>query len=143
LEDWGEDQIGGILTEENMRSLNKMFPCGPTCEFNRKTVPCFVGWSSKGSTTSALLAAMLNRIDVSECFNCSDGIDSFLLLDGHGSRFELPFVEYIHGDYGWNVCIGVPYGTSLWQVGDSKHQNDQYKDKSKECKEKVLTMKTK
>jgi hypothetical protein len=55
----------------------------------------------------------------------------------------LPFVEYIHGDYGWTVCIGVPYGTILWQVGDSKHQNGQYKDKSKEGKEKALTMKTK
>jgi hypothetical protein len=82
-------------------------------------------------------------MDVSECFDRLDGIDPFLLLDGHGSRFELPFVEYIHGDYSRNVCIGVPYGTSLWQVGDSKQQNGQYKDKSKEGKEKVLTMKIK
>jgi hypothetical protein len=100
IEDWGEDQISGILTEENMRGLNKILPCGPTCEFNGKIVPCFVGWSSKGSITSALLAAMLKRMDVSECFDRSDGIDPFLLLDGHQSRFDLPFVEYIHGGYG-------------------------------------------
>jgi hypothetical protein len=71
------------------------------------------------------------------------GSDPFILLDGHGSRFELPFVEYIHGDKEWTVCIGVPYGTSLWQVGDSKQQNCQYKDKSKEGKERIVTMKTK
>jgi hypothetical protein len=103
-----------------MRSLDKILPCGPTCDFNGKTVPCFVGWPSKGSITSALLAAMLKRMDVSEYVDRSDGINPFLLLGGHGSRFELPFVEYIHGDYGWTVCIRLPYGTSLWQVGDIK-----------------------
>jgi hypothetical protein len=86
---------------------------------------------------------MLKKMDKCECFDRADGIDPFLLLDGHGSRFELPFVEYIHGDDGWTVCIGVPYGKSLWQVGDSKQQNGQYKDKSKEGKERLLTMKTK
>jgi hypothetical protein len=82
-------------------------------------------------------------MDECECFDRSDGIDPFLLLDGHGSRFKFPFVEYIHGDDGWTVCIGIPYGTSLWQVGDSKQQNGQYKDKSKEGKERLLTMETK
>jgi hypothetical protein len=38
---------------------------------------------------------------------------------------------------------GVPYGTSMWQVGDSKEQNGQYKDKSKDAKKKLITMKTK
>jgi len=27
----------------------------------------------------------------------------------------------------WNVCIGVPYGTSYWQVGDSAEQNGCFK----------------
>jgi hypothetical protein len=26
MEDWDEDQIGGIFTEENMRGLNKISP---------------------------------------------------------------------------------------------------------------------
>jgi hypothetical protein len=42
MEDWDEDQIGGILTEENMRGLNKIFPCEPTCDFNGKIIPSFV-----------------------------------------------------------------------------------------------------
>ncbi len=48
----------------------------------------------------------------------------FLLLDGHGSRFELPFLDYVNSEETkWNVCIGVPYDTNLWQVGDSAQQN--------------------
>jgi hypothetical protein len=52
----------------------------------------------------------------------------FLLLDGHGSRFELPFQEYItNKSHEWKVCIGVPYGTSYWQVGVSTEQNGCFK----------------
>ena len=27
----------------------------------------------------------------------------------------------------WQVCVGVPYGTSLWQVANLKEQNGNYK----------------
>ena len=27
----------------------------------------------------------------------------------------------------WNVCLGVPYGTALWQVGDSSQQHGLFK----------------
>ena len=49
------------------------------------------------------------------------------MLDGHGSRLELPFLQYINTprDH-WVVCIAVPYGTALWQVGDSKEQNGSF-----------------
>jgi hypothetical protein len=61
MEDWDEDQIGEILTEENMRSIDKISPFGPTCDFNGKIVPSFVCWSPKGSIMSYLLAAMLKN----------------------------------------------------------------------------------
>ena len=35
----------------------------------------------------------------------------------------------------WVVCIGVPYGTSLWQVGDSSEQNGSYKIELARAKE--------
>ena len=40
------------------------------------------------------------------------------ILGGHGSRFELPFIEYItNTNHKWMVCIGVPtlpaYGNQL------------------------------
>jgi hypothetical protein len=98
---------------------------------------------SKGSIASALSAEMLKKMNYLGLFDRFDGIDLFLFLDGHGSCFKLPFVEYIHGDRGWTVCIGVPYGTSIWQVRDSNQQNGQYTNKSKEGNERVLTMKTK
>jgi len=67
-------------------------------------------------------------MDKQNLFDRSDGISPFLLLDGHGSRFELPFLEYILDDaHKWKVCIGVPYGTSYWQVGDSTEQNGCFK----------------
>jgi hypothetical protein len=47
MENMNEDEMGGLLTEESMRGLDKIFPCGPTCEFNGKTVTCFVGWTPK------------------------------------------------------------------------------------------------
>ena len=47
----------------------------------------------------------------------------FLLLDGHQSRLELPFLQYINDEkkegHKWMVCIGVPYATHFWQVADS------------------------
>jgi hypothetical protein len=71
---------------------------------------------------------MLQFMDKLNIFHRSYGVNPFLLLDGHGSRFELPFLEYITcKDHKWKVCIGVPYGTSYWQVGDSAEQNGCFK----------------
>jgi hypothetical protein len=71
-----------------------------------------------------------------------DGPNPFLLLDGHGSRFELPFMEYINQpETMWCVCIGVPYGTSYWQVGDSPEQNGCFKMKNTEAKEILVAWK--
>ena len=71
-----------------------------------------------------------------------DGPNPFLLLDGHGSRFELPFMEYINQpETMWFVCIGVPYGTSYWQVGDSPEQNGCFKMKKTEAKEILVAWK--
>ena len=87
-----------------------------------------VRWSPKGSITSLILAEPLAHIDSFNVMERRNGLYPFLLLDGHKSRFELPFLEYITSEkHLWQVCIGVPYGTSLWQVADSKEQNGSYK----------------
>ena len=66
----------------------------------------------------------------------------FVLFDGHGSRFGLPFLRYINNPgHEWVVCIGVPYGTALWQVGDSEQQNGNYKLKLGEAKIKLMDKK--
>ena len=62
-----------------------------------------------------------------------------LLLDGHGSRFEIPFLEYINApDHKWAVVIGVPYGTALWQVGNSPEQNGNFNMMSVKAKRKIV-----
>ena len=36
------------------------------------------------------------------------------------------------------VCIGIPYGTSMWQVADSKQQNGSFKIAIGKAKQKLL-----
>jgi len=124
--------IEGDIVDDDFFDKNyghgKLFPSGPSCHFNDQDIPCLVRWSEKGGITSEILAECLEHIDSYNVFERTEGLSPFLLLDGHGSRFEIPFLDYItNKDHEWQVCIGVPYGTSLWQVGDSKEQNGSYK----------------
>jgi hypothetical protein len=67
-----------------------------------------------------------------------------LLLDGHGSRFDIDFLDYIaKKETEWCVLIGVPYGTHLWQVADSSEQNWRFKVDLKKAKESVIMEKGK
>ena len=101
----------------------KRFPGGPTCHYLGKDVPCFCAWSEKGGVTREILRDMIATLDKLEIFSRKNCLP-FLICDAHGSRFEFPFLEYISNpDHEWAVCIGVPYGTALWQVGDSEEQN--------------------
>lgn len=71
---------------------------------------------------------MLKHLDKHAQFDRSDNQKPFLLLDGHQSRFDVPFLNYIHGeDHKWIVCLGVPYGTHIWQVADSSQLNGKFK----------------
>jgi hypothetical protein len=126
------DVIGKKTDEDyiqNNTGEGKRYPLGPTCFFQGKEVPCVIANTENGSITSELLASFLEHMDRLELFPRSDpNIKPFLLLDGHGSRLELPFLKYINTEaHEWVVCIGVPYGTSYWQVGDSPEQNGCYK----------------
>ncbi len=54
------------------------------------------------------------------------------LLDGHGSRLELPFLTYVNDPgHPWVICIGVLFGTSYWQGRDSSEQNGDCKGKER------------
>jgi molybdopterin converting factor small subunit len=72
---------------------------------------------------------MLKTIDDAGVFERTPGGPvPFLLLDGHHSRLEVPFLDYIFDDkHKWFVCIGVPYATHYWQVADSSELNGTYK----------------
>jgi hypothetical protein len=114
--------------DANTGGLHKQFPMGPVCTYNGVDVPTFCCCSENGSITADLLVKMLQVIDTLQVFDRSDGEAPFLLLDGHGSCFDLQFLEYINSACtNWTVCIRVPYGTSYWQVGDSREQNGCFK----------------
>jgi hypothetical protein len=76
-----------------------------------------------------MLADMLTRINCVGVFAWEqDGPKPFLLLDGHHSSFEIPFLDYIHDCWhDWAVCIGVSYGTDIWPVADCSEMNGAFK----------------
>jgi len=109
------DMVGTIDDPDyydNNIGPGKRFPGGPTCEFRGKKVPCMVRWSKKGGITSEILTDCLRTMDELELFPRIDGLRPFFIVDGHGSRLELPFLNYINDpEHEWCVCLGVPYGT--------------------------------
>jgi len=116
----------GSVNDDNYFEKNtgegKKNPCGPTCTVRGVEVPTLVRWSPKGSITSEILVDICATLDHLKVFDRLTGAMPFFLLDGHQSRIELPFLEYVnHPDHPWCLCIGVPYGTDLWQVGNSEY----------------------
>ena len=41
----------------------------------------------------------------------------------------MPYINPISENDGkkWKVILGLPYGTSIWQTGDARSKNGQYK----------------
>ena len=64
---------------------------------------------------------MSELIDNAKVFDQSDATKAVFIIYGHHLRFELPFIQYTHDypEHEWAVCIGVPYGTHIWQVHDT------------------------
>ena len=94
----------------------KQFPVTPTCRFRGKKNSYFVRWNESGSILNIVERYGNQKL--------------FLFLDIHSSCFEIPFLKYINTpEDHWVVCLGVPYGTALWQVGDSEEQNEPAKKK--------------
>jgi hypothetical protein len=78
---------------------------------------------------------MLAKTDEHSLCDRSAGINPFMLYDGHGSRFDEPFLEYtLESDRPWKCCIGMYYGNSLWHLGDIPEQNGTFNIESKKAK---------
>ena len=109
---------------------DNLFPGGPSCNFKGTEVPAFVTISDGGGIDGWILREIFRRLDRLGLYDedRQKGIYPFALIDGHQSRFDLKFLKYINDPKTkWNVTIGVPYGTALWQVGDSSEQNGSFK----------------
>jgi hypothetical protein len=116
------------LDSENFGE-NKYFPGGPCCNFLGKKIPCLPLCSPSGGITADLLISILKYIDHLNVFNRREGGPTpLLIVDGHESRLDTSFLEYINdATHKWFVSLGVPYATSYWQVGDASEQNGQFK----------------
>ena len=89
------EQVGEVSDEfyfKNNSGPGKRYPGGPTCNFQGKDIPCLIRWSPKGSITSEILVDIISTLDHLEVFDRSTGRKPVLLVDGHGSRFEMPFL---------------------------------------------------
>jgi hypothetical protein len=86
-----EEEIHAMKYDHN-NGADRMFPFGPICTFNGVQVPTFVTCRKNGSITSQLLTNMLSKMDTYCLFGRSNGTNPFLLRNGHGSRFEEPFL---------------------------------------------------
>ena len=114
--------------DANAGNVNMQFPMRRVSKFNGIDIPTFCFCSNNGRITADLLVSMLETINKLKVIDRSDGLPPFLLLDDHGSRFYLKFLEYINQEETeWKVSHGVPYGTSYWQVGDSIGKNGCFK----------------
>ena len=126
----------------NNSGKGKHFPGGPECVYRGKTVPALVRWHESASITSEILVDMLQTLDEMELVPRNNGVNPLILLDGHRSRLEMPFLKYVNTpEDHWVAVIGVPYGTALWQVGDSKEQNGSFNMAITKAKQNLLEMK--
>lgn len=145
--DLDADAIGEKKDEEdyefflNNIGKDKLYPGGPTCNFKGKDVPCMVEFSDSGGITSSILTKIFQTIDTLKIYenDRNEGLRPYIILDGHQSRFDLDFLTYMNDEsHPWSVVIGVPYGTALWQVGDSQQQNGMFKVRLCRAKEFIM-----
>ncbi len=131
-----DHSITPILTEDGKEidlELNfgegKYYPGGPTCKYNGKVVNCLTFTSESGGITGEILVKILNYFNSIDLFpRVPGGPIQFLIVDGHQSCLAPVFVEYISDKrHTWKVCLGIPYATTLWQVGDASEQNGMVK----------------
>ncbi len=118
------------------------FPGGPTCVFRGKEIPTMVRYNEGGGISSTILTDIFKTLDSLEVYDDvrKKGKMPFVLLDGHHSRFGFEFLEYINNEkHPWCFSIGVPYGTALWQVGDSVEQNGCFKMHMGKKKQEIIT----
>ena len=71
--------------------------------------------------SSKILREIFKTLVHYETLPCDTGTNTFTMLDGQTTRFELTFMEYINYPYHLRVfCIGVSYGDSAEHHGEYK-----------------------
>ena len=107
---------------EQNSGKGKAFTGGPSCHFRGKDIPYLCRWTENVSINTRIIRDILVTIDALEIYDRTIATPC-VLLDGHCSRFGLPFLQYISDpNHEWCVVIGVPYGTSCgrWEIQRSR-----------------------
>jgi hypothetical protein len=108
----------------NSGGPGKQMPYGPCCKVGDVEVPAMITGTPHGGITGQLLSDFLAYLHKLDFFPRDKGPQLMLILDGHNSRFSLPFLRYINDPLKkWTVCIGTPYATDEWQFGDAPEMN--------------------
>jgi hypothetical protein len=122
-----ENQISQLYIQHELNEDGALGG-GPVCYFRGKKIKCYCCCSPSASINTSILTDMLRYMDANEVYNRSMGETPILILDGHHSRMDVEFLEYINQpEHKWFVCLGVPYGTHKWQVADSSQVNGMFK----------------
>ena len=137
------DDGKNIVIELNFGE-GRYYPGGPKCKYHGKIVDCLTFVSESGGITGEILVKVLQYFDGIDLFpRVDNGPIPMLIVDGHQSRLDPLFVEYINNrNHKWKVCLGVPYATTLWQVGDASEQNGFVKSEWYREKAKLLVWKS-
>ena len=121
---------------------NKYFPGLLVCKFQGRTIHPQVYVSPHGGITGEILLQVFKRIDELDLFPRDNGVYPCVLLDGHNSRLYEPFIKYINSPTTkWGFILGIPYGTSYWQVADTTYLNGWFKCLWYREKKKLVTFK--
>jgi hypothetical protein len=132
-----------IRTDELNFGKGKYFPNGPACTFRGKEIPTLTYITESGGVNGDILMSILQTLDALDVFpRVPSGPIPFLIIDGHESQLAPTFLKYINDEaHIWCVCLGVPYATSYWQVGDLAEQNGCFKVVWYQQKRKLVSFK--
>jgi hypothetical protein len=140
---WVEVDGDVCNVQRNSLGLDKYSPCGPKCTHLGCEIDTSVTISENGSIGTEILMLAMQHLDTSMELDWLEAT-AFLLLDGRGSCFGLNFLRYIKTiEMKWIVCKSVPYGTHLWQVGDSSEQNGAFEQALTRQKQVIISEKSK
>ena len=111
----------------------KALPGLTVCKFREKLIPGLMCMFTKVSISSEIMTEALKYLDNLNVFAWLQyGPTTFILLDSHGSRLQLPFLKYTNSSTNDKqrkliFTLGTKKYTDVWQVGDSCRQHGCWK----------------
>ena len=109
------------------------------------TIPTFIAASPSGGITPQILVDLMKHLDhyaYNDLRLRFPGVTPVPLLDGHGSRFDPAFINYITDpDHRWAACGGVPNWTNGWQAGDAEQVNGHLQTEAVKEKRAIMEVK--